>query len=118
MPRPPRALAWLLAALLFMQSAAAAAACLHALAGEAIEICTADGTRLLRLGADGQPLDSDASPGFCPACGALPAAPPPPPPRLAGPAFAATLAEPAPVPAAPPRAAARPPYATRAPPAA
>lgn len=113
----------LMAVLLFMQSGVAAAHCLQGLAqvGDAIEICSVDGVRVIHLDAEGNPLPDQApvshDGGFCPVCHGMPAIDLPAPPMLASPAWAgeaiiwhsageARLLPPA-------RA---PPYPTRAPP--
>ncbi|MCU0886945.1 MAG: hypothetical protein MUF65_11725 [Rubritepida sp.] len=115
----------LLALLLFVQAGVAGAACLSALGGhgaQAVEICTADGKRLVHLDAEGQPVEAPAPApvhaGFCPAClvpsTGLPA-PPPAIPARAAPSLPVSFA---PVAAAEaPPAALRPPYPGRAPPA-
>lgn len=110
----------LFAALLILQTAGAAAACLR-LAGSAmwaVEICAAEGgVRSLALPWE-EPTKLPHGGGFCPACHALPAAPAPPSP------LALPLAPPLPGPAhAPsasgvPRLAAPSPYPATGPPAA
>jgi hypothetical protein len=110
----------LLAALLVLQSAGAAAACLRLAGGAmlAVEICAADGgARSIALPWE-EPAKSPHGGGFCPACHALPAAPAPSPPLalplappLPGPAQV-LLAAAVPLPAAPS------PYPATGPPAA
>lgn len=75
-----------LALLLILQWGGAFAHCLAALgAGDGIEICTADGIRVLHLDAGGQPLSPDmAAHDSCPLCpgGAAPVPPAPSLPAL------------------------------------
>lgn len=85
----------LFAALLLLQSAGAAAACLRLAGGAtlAVEICAAEGgVRSLALPWE-EPVKAPHGGGFCPACHALPAVPAPPPP------LALPLAPPLPGPA-------------------
>lgn len=69
----------LIVAVLLMQTAMAPAHCLaHALAAsQGVVICTEDGQRIVHLSADGDlaPDGTQAAPGFCAACHALPASP-------------------------------------------
>ncbi|MBS7811261.1 DUF2946 family protein [Roseococcus pinisoli] len=81
------------AALLFWQSGLAAAHCLRAMShgGDAVEICSIDGVRVIHLDDQGNPLadqpsDSMAG-GFCPVCHGMPAVALPEPPMLALPAW-------------------------------
>ncbi|MDB5416214.1 MAG: hypothetical protein JWR10_4549 [Rubritepida sp.] len=113
----------LMVALLFIQSGAAMAHCLRAMAhdGTLIEICSTDGMRTIRLDAAGEPLQEQA-PGsdegsFCPVCHGLPAVTLPEPPMLAMPAWdgAAITWHAAGIERLRPPARA-PPYSTRAPP--
>lgn len=112
----------LMAVLLFWQSGVAIAHCLRGLShGEAIEICSIDGVKVIHLDAEGNPLPEQTPAShegaFCPVCHGMPAVDLPAPPVLAMPAWTgqpiawhaageARLLPPA-------RA---PPYATRAPP--
>ncbi|WP_376088500.1 YcnI family protein [Roseomonas sp. CCTCC AB2023176] len=112
----------LFALVLLVQTGWAAAHCLAmaAPAGHLVEICSSDGTRVVRMTADGTVLPEappHAEPGFCAACPLLAAPALPTPPTLSEPAW--TVAE-VPVPIAAARglrpAARAPPYAPRAPP--
>lgn len=83
----------LMAALLFWQSGVAVAHCLRGMShgGEAIEICSIDGVRVIHLDEQGNPV-SDPAPashegGFCPVCHGMPAVTLPEPPLLAVPAW-------------------------------
>jgi len=113
----------LMALLLFWQSGVAVAHCLNGLThgGDAIEICSLDGVKVIHLDDQGNPLPEQApasnESNFCPVCHGLPAIDLPAPPILALPAWtgeaiawhgagAARLLPPV-------RA---PPYSTRAPP--
>jgi hypothetical protein len=109
----------MLALLLMLQWGQAFAHCLAALgSGTGIEICTADGIRILHVDADGQPAGpAGAMHDSCPVCpgGEAPAAPEPGLPALRI-AYA-----PAPAPSRaglPPAPARAPPQQPRAPPAA
>lgn len=112
-----------LAALLFWQSGLAAAHCLRSLAhgGDAIEICSIDGVKVIHLDDQGNPLPEQPTGGmggFCPACHGVPAAVTlPEPPVLALPAWTGetvTWHAAGEVRLLPPARA--PPYRTRAPP--
>lgn len=93
----------LLAALLLVQAVLAPALCLGRAAadahpaagvGEAVEICTAEGLRVVHLPAGGMADDAGGGPaadhggGLCLACHGLPQAPEPPVPVLPAPAWA------------------------------
>ena len=113
----------LLAFLLFLQVVLAPALCLaHAggILGSGVEICTAEGLRVVHLGPDGSPTDqapSAAHDGFCPVCHALPQAAGLDAPVLPAPAWVlAVTAWDAPGLAAPPPAIRGPPSGARAPP--
>lgn len=116
------ALSALLALVLLTQSGLAAAHCLAmaAPAGHAVEICSPDGLRTVRVAEDGTALPDAPrmDEGFCAACPLLaaPALPAPPVAATPAPGVLAEVAVPAPaaVPHPPARA---PPYAPRAPPA-
>lgn len=112
----------LLALVLLAQTGWAAAHCLAmaAPAGHAVEICSPDGIRTIRVSDDGTALPETAphaGDGFCAACPLSDAPALPAPPILAGPAWTVSDAAPyagrAPAFRPPPRA---PPYAQRAPP--
>lgn len=114
----------LLAALLLLQVVLAPALCMaHAAqiaAGEAVQICTVDGLRVVHLDADGQeqapPADSGHH-GFCPLCHALPEAASVAAPVLPPPGWTPVeVAWHAPPMAAPPPAIRGPPSGARAPP--
>ncbi|WP_421990174.1 DUF2946 family protein [Roseococcus sp.] len=82
----------LFAVLLFWQSGVAVAHCLRGMThgGDAIEICSIDGVKVIHLDADGVPIADDqphADGGFCPVCHGLPAVVLPEPPLLALPAW-------------------------------
>lgn len=118
MRRRPALLA-ILAALLFLQSGAALAHCLRAMAHDplsVIEICTGEGRKTLDLSDHGAPAEHEAA--FCPVCHALPAIAAPEAPTAWQPVAYAAAAEwaPRPAPAPAPRARA-PPGSPRAPPA-
>ena len=114
----------LLAAVLLLQSGVAVAHCLRGMGaaeGLAVEICSPDGMRSIRLDANGEPM-ADHAPatesGFCPACHGLPAVDLPGPTCLSTPAWlgeAVTWAMARRDGWLPPARA--PPYTTRAPPA-
>ncbi len=84
----------LMAALLFWQSGVAVAHCLSGLThgGDAIEICSIDGVKVIHLDEQGNPLPDQApvshDGGFCPVCHGMPAVDLPEPPTLAMPAWA------------------------------
>lgn len=109
----------LFAALLFIQSGAAAAHCLRGMAageGVLVEICSADGMRLMRLDGETAPEPGTGS-GFCPVCHGPPSVALPAPPILATPAWAdAPFVWNAHGADFPCPAARAPPYLTRAPP--
>lgn len=110
----------LLSLVLLVQTGWAAAHCLIvvARAGHAVEICSPDGVRTIRVAEDGSALPetpAQAGDGFCAACPAITVPTLPAAPGLSAPAWIAIAA--ALVPAAILRPAARaPPYAPRAPP--
>jgi hypothetical protein len=115
------ALTRLVAAVLLLQVAMAPAHCLAmaaAPAGMEAVICSAEGTRTIHLGPDGQEMPAhDAGQGFCAACPALPHAVMPTPPAVPPPAWVVTAGWGASPSVAPPPPARAPPFASRAPPA-
>jgi len=119
MARRPPLLTAMLALLLMLQWGQAFAHCLGALgAASGVEICTAEGIRVLHLDADGQPADPPrAMHDSCPVCpgGVAPASPGPQLPALRIAYAPAPYASREGMPPAPARA---PPQQPRAPPAA
>lgn len=79
------------AALLFIQSGVAAAHCLRGMSGGdgiAVEICTSEGMRMLRLNAAGDPEEAPGEQaGVCAVCHGLPSITLPPPPLTVAPAW-------------------------------
>jgi len=113
----------LMAVLLFWQSSVAVAHCLRGLShgGDAIEICSIDGVKVIHLDEQGNPLPDQAPAshggGFCPVCHGMPAVSLPEPPLLALPAWTGeTIAWHASGEARLLPPARAPPYKTRAPP--
>ncbi len=122
MHHPAALLSRLLAALVLLQVVLAPSLCL-ARAGAAsqglVEICTAEGIRLLHLAVDGsgEAPQHGADDGFCPICHALPQAAGLDAPLLPAPRWTlAATAWDAPIRAAPPPAIRGPPSGARAPP--
>lgn len=122
MRNPAAPLSRLLAALLLLQVMVAPSLCL-ARAGQAaqglIEICTAEGIKLVHLPGDGsgEAPQHGAHDGFCPLCHALPQASALDAPILPSPAWSvARTSWHAPGMAAPPPAIRGPPSGSRAPP--
>lgn len=119
MARSPPLLTAMLALLLMLQWGQAFAQCLGALgAASGIEICTAEGIRVLHVDADGQPTDPpQAMHDSCPVCpgGVAPASPGPQLPALRIAYAPAPYANHEGMPPAPARA---PPQQPRAPPTA
>ena len=109
----------MIALLLALQWGSAFAHCLATLGTAAgIEICTAEGLRVIHLDAEGQPADAaDAAHDSCPLCPGSAAAAPPAP-AMPGMPFAYRVATVPPVAGMPPAPARAPPQQPRAPPAA
>lgn len=88
----------LLAIVLLLQSGAAVGHCLRGMSlGEAmlIEICSTEGMRSIRLGAEGDPAlehGPGKEGGFCPVCHGLPGITLPEPPEASTPAWLSTHA--------------------------
>ncbi len=122
MIRLPRFLSRLVAMALLVQAVLAPAHCLAMAAtpsGLAAVICSADGTRTIHVGPDGQEMPvHDSGAGACLACPALPQAVALVPPAVPAPAWvSAPVAWHALAAEALPPAARAPPFAPRAPPA-
>lgn len=118
MARLRKPLLRLLAVLLFLQSGIAVAHCLRAMAGDPsllVEICTAEGKRMLDLGEHGE---AKGEAGVCAVCTDLPAVALPAPPSAWQPVLyvAPRFRLVAPI-AAPVARARAPPLGSRAPPA-
>ncbi|WP_207537334.1 DUF2946 family protein [Sabulicella rubraurantiaca] len=118
MARLRKPLLRLLAALLFLQSGVAMAHCLRSMAGDPallVEICTAEGMRMLDLGDHDE---AKTGSGICAVCADLPAVSLPAPPSVWRPVlYVAPRFEPISSFAAPIARARAPPLGSRAPPA-